>query len=970
MKPLQSIKLWRTLFVISASFLAVALVGGGIAYDQSSAINSALKVKTYEVIKGDDSQEDTEYYKREYTTPEALKEYTDSICRQLEQEGMVLLKNDNAALPLAQGNKISLFGQGSVSLNYGATGSSSTDTSGIISLKTALSSFEVNPTLWDFYDTGAGSSYRRGKPGLIYKMNEAPWSAYGEVMSSFSAYGDAAIYVLSRDSGEGMDISTANSDCEGGVYLNLHPNEREVLKQLTSLKASGTFKKIVLLVNSPVPVQMDFMFDADIDIDSALWVGNLGSTGAYAIDDVLSGKVSPSGKLSDTFLTDNFASPAAATWALNEGKSFSLPYSNAGSYPSFNNTQNTYAVYTEGIYVGYRYFETRYADKMLNSPRVGDFDYEAKVAYPFGHGLSYTDFYYSGFEMEERDDHFLFHVDVMNIGGAKAKEAVQLYLQKPYTEYDREHGVEKAAVELVAFEKTGLLDTGDYETVTLRVDKEQLKSYDANYAKTYILDDGDYYFALGNSAHNALNNILEYGGVPTGDFAVDTTLVASYHQASFDKTTYSHSTVNKDVEITNRFDFSDINKYEGRGNNSVTYTSRNDWEGTFPKASEILSISAAMEKDILSYKALPENDGSVMPVYEKDNGLSLISLRSTEKKQVSYDDPKWQDLLDQMSFAEQALLITDGQHNTALVNSVNKPATKDENGPNGVSGSSTKASFPSEGVWASTFNKKLLEEVGKCLAEDALAVGITGIYGPGVNLHRTPFGGRAHEYFSEDPYLMAICSARETIGMQSKGVITYVKHFVANDEETNRNGVAIWLNEQEMREIVLLPFEYSFRPDMGNAHATMTSFNRIGCLWTSASSALMEDVLRDEWGFDGFAITDMASSNAKTFMTYVDGIANGTSLYDGAGSEKALDDYRNNAFFANKMREACHRILYVTANYSAAMNGISASDQIVRITTWWEATIIGLRVGFGILTGATLVLLGVAALVKRKEIAA
>lgn len=969
MNPVKSVKLWRSLFVVSASFLAVALIGGGIAYDQSAAINSAFKVKTYEVIKGDDEGEDTEYFKRQYTTPEALKEYTDSICRNLEQEGMVLLKNDNGALPLAEGNKISLFGQGSVSLNYGATGSSSTDTSGIIDLKTALSSFEVNPTLWDFYQTGAGSGYRRGKPGLIYKMNEAPWSAYSGVMSSFSQYNDAAVFVLSRDSGEGMDISTIGSDCEGGNYLNLHPNEREVLKQLTALKASGTFGKIVLLLNTPVPVQLDFLFDADINIDSALWIGNLGSTGAYAIDDVLSGKVSPSGKLSDTFLKDNFASPAAATWSLNKDKSFSLPYPNAADYPGFNNTQNTYAVYTEGIYVGYRYFETRYADKMMDSPRVGDFDYDAKVAYPFGHGLSYTDFFYSGFEMEEHEDHFLFHVDVMNIGGYKSKEAVQLYLQKPYTDYDREHGVEKAAVELVAFEKTGLLDTGDMETVTLRVEKEQLRSYDANFAKTYIVEEGDYHFAIGTNAHNALNNILDANGIVTDDYLVDPFLVATYHQDAMDKTTYSHSPINEDVEITNQFDFADINKYEGRGENHVTYASRNDWEGTFPKTSEILSITPTMEKDILSYKALPENDGKAMPAYGQDHGLSLITLRSTAEKPVSYDDPRWQDLLDQMSFAEQALLITDGQHNTSLVNSVNKPATKDENGPNGVSGSSTKASFPSEGIWASTFNKELLEEVGKCLAEDALAVGITGIYGPGVNLHRAPFGGRAHEYFSEDPYLMAICSVKETIGMQSKGVVTYVKHFVANDEETNRNGVSIWLNEQEMREIVLLPFEYSFRPDMGNAHATMTSFNRIGCLWTSASSALMENVLRDEWGFDGFAITDMASSNAKTFMTYVDGIANGTSLYDGAGSEKALDDYRGNVFFANKMREACHRILYVTANFSAAMNGISASDEIVPIVTWWQATIIGLRVGFGVLAGGTLVMLGVAVFLIRKEIA-
>lgn len=960
MKLLRSIKLWRVASVVSASLLGLALLGGQIAYDQSAALNSAFGLETYKVVHDPNSEENPEYFHREYNDAASLKEYTDKVCRDLEREGMVLLKNEAGALPLAKQSKISLFGQGSVSLNYGASGSSATDTGSIANLRDALTDFSVNPDLWDFYASGAAKNYRRGKPSLIYKMNEAPWSAFDSVSGSFSQYRDAAIYVMSRDSGEGMDITTTGSDCEDGNYLRLHPNEKEALRQLSNLKASGTFDKVILILNSPVQIQMDFMDDPTIDIDAALWVGNLGSTGAYAINDVLCGDVNPSGRLSDTYVKDNFSSPAMASWVLNNGRSFSQPYSNAASYPGFNNTQNVYAVYTEGIYVGYRYYETRYADKVLGAANVGEFSYDDIVAYPFGHGLSYTEFYYSNFEMTEGEDEFTFTVDVMNIGGVPGKEAVQLYLQKPYTAYDRQHGVEKSAIELAAFGKTGLLETGDSETVTLTVKKEQLKSYDANEAKTYIVDDGDYYFSVGLDAHNALNNILEEQGISTGDFYADTELVKKYTQASFDKATYSHSLVNPEVEITNRFDFADMNKYEGKGDNSVTYASRSNWAATFPSHAEVLSITSKMEEDIKSYKPLPS--GGEMPAYGKKNGLSLAMLR-----EKPYDDPMWNDLLDQTTFEEQSLLITNGQHNTEMLESVNKPATKDENGPNGVSGSITKASFPSESIWASTFNKDLIREVGKALGEEAVAAGITGLYAPGVNLHRTPYGGRAHEYFSEDPYLMAIASVMETIGMQSKGVLAYVKHFAVNDEETNRNGVAIWLNEQEMREIVLLPFEYSFRPDMGNAHATMTSFNRIGCLWTSGSSALMEDVLRDEWGFDGFAITDMASSNAVTFMTFHDGIANGTNLYDGAGSATALNDYKDNAFFANKMRESTHRILYAIVNFSSAMNGISSGDSIVPITTWWDATIIGLRIGTGVLTGITLALYGLSLFLKKKE---
>lgn len=971
MKKLFSLKLWRALTMVLSSILVLLLILNNVATAKASVLITVLGGETFRIEKSD-TEENTEYFKRDFNSKDVLQNYMDQICRDVEAEGIVLLKNDEnedgvAALPLREKSAVSLFGQGSVKFNYSSTGSSATSsTSAYPTLKEALTDFSVNETLWNFYSQGAAASYKRGQSNFIYKINEAPWSVYTQdVKNSFASFGDAAIFVISRDSGEGMDISTAGSDGLDGSYLSLSEEEREVLKEITLLRKSGVFDRVIVLLNSSQQIQLDFLFDNDITVDACLWVGNVGSTGIYAINDILTGKVVPSGRLSDTYLKNNFSSPAMATWALNPNKSFTQTYSNAADYSQFGTTQNVYAVYVEGIYVGYRYYETRYTDFVEGAANVGNYDYDQDVAYPFGHGLSYSDFYYSNFSVKEEGDKFEISVNVLNIGEYDAKEVVEVYLSKPYTDYDRANGVEKAAVELAGFKKIALR-SGQDKTVTITVDKSQLKSYDANGKGTYIIESGDYYFTVASDSHDAAKNVLAAKGVNVDGKTAAEANAFTYKKTltidgGVDATTYAASAVNENVVIENRFDFSDINRYEGRGNNSVTYVSRSNWEGTFPKAAVSLYITEQMANDIASYKPLVE-DGSTMPTYGASNGLTLAMMRG-----LSYDDPAWQNLLDQMTYAEQAYLITNGQHNTVVLESVGKPATRDENGPNGVSGSTTGTSLPSEGIWASTFNLELIKKIGDALAEDALAAGITGLYAPGVNLHRTPFGGRAHEYFSEDPFLMAMCSVSETRGMQEKGVWAYVKHYAVNDEETNRNGVAIWLNEQEMREIVLLPFEYSFRPDMGNAHATMTSFNRIGCLWTSASSALMENVLRGEWGFDGFAITDMASGNAQSFMTFVDGIANGTDLYDGAGSKTALDDYKRSAMFANKMRKSAHRILYVTVNNSAIMNGISSGDRIVHILTWWQIMLLSIVIVFSVLTAAAVVMTGVSYYKKIKK---
>lgn len=355
--------------------------------------------------------------------------------------------------------------------------------------------------------------------------------------------------------------------------------------------------------------------------------------------------------------------------------------------------------------------------------------------------------------------------------------------------------------------------------------------------------------------------------------------------------------------------------------------------------------------DLGSNKAIVEDEGLDMPAYGVNSGLTVAMLRGED-----YDSGKWEQLLDQMTFSEHALLVSDGSFSTHALGSVGIGSTYERDGPTGVVGSVTGISFPSEGIWASSFNMGLAEKIGDVLGEDARINDIQGLYLPGINIHRSPFGGRTNEYFSEDTLLTGWMCEAEVKGVQAKGVIAHVKHFIFNDEEAQRNGICIWLNEQAAREIYLRPWEYAVNPFRGNAHAVMSSFNRAGALWTSASENLVQNILRGEFGFDGYVITDMASSNAALFMTYVDGFMNGTDLYLGSGSETALDEYKSSVTFANRIRESAHRLLYVLSNYSAVMNGVSSSLRFVAVTPWWQMTIYALMgvgaagfLGFGLL---------------------
>ena len=942
----KRLRAWEAVTVILATLLTLLGSGWTMAMDYATPINNALGIGGASVTRSDD--EAFNYFPSDYTDAAAREASYLAICEEVEGEGIVLLKNENGALPLAADEKVSCFLTGSVKFNYSASGSSAADTSGYTSLKDALAAvgLSVNESLWSWY---ASCGYGRTTKGKNYLINEAPWSEIpADVTVTVGDY-STAIVTISRDSGEGKDINAKKSDSLDGSYLTLSEQEMGVLTNLTAMKREGKIGKIIVLLNSSATIQLDFLKADGVDVDACLWVGNVGKAGINAVANVLTGKVNPSGRLSDTFLNDNLSGPAAAFMKLN--KNYFSQYYADFEEENLNATQMYYGIYNEGIYIGYRYYETRYTDYVLGAPGAGSYDYAADVAYPFGYGLSYSDFTYSGYAVTPAEDgkSYAVTVTVTNSGAAAGKETVLVWLQKPYTDYDRENHVEKAAVELVGFAKTKLLAPGDSETVTVSVNRDSLKSYDSEGRKTYIIEAGDYLLTTARDAHEAANNFLASAGCTAADGRMDkdgqADMVYAVKVAELDLTCGEG--------VTNQLEFADVNKYEGTADFSVTYVSRNDWEGTWPTALVNLTIeNDVMRADIASNKPVPD-DGASMPAYGAANGLHLADLRG-----LDYADEHWDKLLDQMTWEEQAYLVTNAQFTTVAVASVTKPDTFEDDGPIGVVSSTASLSMPCEGIWASSCNTELIRRIGDILAEDARAAGKTGLYASGVNIHRTPFGGRSAEYFSEDPYLSGIASMYEIQGMQAKGVIAHVKHYAFNDEESERNGICIWLNEQEAREIMLEPFRYSLSADLGNAHAVMTGFNRVGTDWAGANRHLLMNILRDEWGFDGYSITDMASSNGAIYMTFQDGLPRGTDCYLGTGSGAALDEFKNNASFAARVREACHRILYAVGNFSCAMNGLSGESLVATSMPWWQIALLSAMAVLAVLTAVSAVMWG------------
>ena len=993
----------KILVVSTSALFGLALLTTSIANKNVGAINTYMGTSSYEQINKGESNVDTEYYKSNYTKLDDVIADTDKLISEVVGEGAVLIKNENNALPLtdAANRKVSLFGVGSYRSTLTASGSvfSGGGCGREVSLKEGLENagIDVNEDIWNFYGSEEiQTEYQTDRNGmmvegpLLSKINEVPWSI---VPQDKIRQGDVAIYNIVRISGEGnKDVNrSGTTDTSNGDALTLSTEELNTLKGLKALKDANKISKIIVFVNCTATVELDFLDDPQYGIDAALQLNAVGTTGFNAVGKILTGEINPSGKSADTIWYDNDQNPTLANQAgyefLNpEGLELHTATNGQGGYEAH------YVVYQEGVYLGYRYTETRYEDYVMGVDKVGNYDYSKTVAVPFGYGESYTDFEYSNMSISRKDGDYVVSVDVKNSGDVAGKEAVQVYLQKPYGDYNIQNGVEASSVELVGFAKTDVIQPGKTYHATITIDDTLFASYDANNAKTYVLTKGDYYLSVGNGAHDAVNNILAAKGKTPGntsgrmDAEGNSNLAkVALTQRDLDTTTYSKSEATGKT-ITNLFDDSDLNKYsETKDLSPVEYISRNDWEGTvvLDNAAHDTYTKITMTKNMLEdfraayTETLLKPDNVDYPTYGKSAGLKLVDMRyDSYGNKIPYESDLWETFMDQLTWDETVGLLSEGMRKTAAITSIGKNETLDHNGPlgvteayaNGANGLAKKAgesvdkkpsSFPSAGILAGTMNEDLIRRVGEMHGENCLWAGYSGMYGPGLNIHRSQYSSRNTEYYSEDGFLTGKVSAIQVAGTQSKGVYVYIKHFVLNDQETNRYGLSTWLNEQSFREIYLRAFEIAIKE--GDAHAMMSSYNRVGTRVAGGKSNLLNDWLRGEAGFDGFVVTDMYQLQSFASLTFYlgmlkmpSGVFCGNDLVDGSiTSAKQFDQYKTGyGELANRMRESAKRILYTTA-FSTAVNGLDSNTEIVPVLTWWQKALIAIDVIFGVAFAAS-----------------
>lgn len=991
--------------VVPAAVLAVILV-------LAIVVNVVLTGPLYTVMnmyfgKGDAVIEENEatglsgeYYTSDYAGAEELLAASEDLAARIEGEGIVLLKNDNGALPLAENEKaVSLFGRTSVDPIYTGAGSAATESTPV-DYKTAFeeAGFTVNPDLYSFYAehpistevnkvtmptgmgdmpveyTGRGFISSMGSAMFINDIiAEVPVQDYPDSLKdSFASYNGAAIVFIGRVGGEGCDLPTSMSDYapreedKDKTYLELSSIEEEMLAYVKEQKDAGVFQKIVVVCNTANAMELGFLNDEAYGIDAAIWVGCIGDQGAKAVAGVLDGSINPSGRTVDTYVYDLTRDPSFQNFQ-------ELYYTNVdGSIGGYES--GCFLEYEEGIYVGYRYYETAAAEALAGN--YAGFDYDTAVQYPFGYGLSYADFTmeYDG-QPSYADGVFTFPVKVTNTSDAMAgRQVVEIYAETPYT-YG---GVEKAKVVLAAFAKTDELQPGESQTLTLTVNAEDLASYDYKTNGCYVLDEGDYIFYLSENAHS------------WAQIAADDT--AHRYAQHLDSVVYNgdNKRSSDQVAAENQFDqVSDVFVDEPREGSPLNM-SRADFAGTFPTAPTDADMQAeeAIKTDLETLfdeqtdPTLGNVEGSLaytdqMPVTGADNGLSLIDLRGAD-----YDDSRWDLLLDELDMSEVANMLANAGYNTAELLSIGKPATLDYDGPMGWStwvsaagGDAVCLGFPAQEVLAATWNEELAYEMGRMVGEQGLYNGFNGWYAPAMNTHRSAFAGRNYEYYSEDGLLSGSMAAREVSGAMEKGVFCYLKHFALNDKEDGRNGVATFANEQAMREIYLKPFELcvkkasatiNYNDENGQmtsrtipaSTAIMSAYNCIGTQWSGGNYALMTQVLRNEWGFDGAVVSDYYGGNA--YMDPDEGVRAGNDLMLNTFADGSLTD-STSATGVSAMRKAAHNVLYMVVN-SNAMQGITSGVSIHYTLAGWQKALIA-----GDVVVAVILVAGVALLVKKKK---
>ena len=821
------------------------------------------------------------------TLSDETNEEAAEVAEEIMEDGIVLLKNESL-LPLNETKKLNIFGWESINPAYGGAGSGGiNDLYDIVSLNQGLENagFSINQELVDFYNNYGADNPEMSIQKQSWTLPEPPVDTYSdELIKSAKEYSDVAVVVLSRKAGEGhndipMDVRKAaydnNSDeyddfPEGEHYLQLSQTERDMVDMVCS-----NFDNVIVVYNGANQFELGFA-DEYPQIKSVVWCPGTGNVGFNALGKVFSGEVNPSGKTPDTFIYDMTTAP----WWNNAEKTeytnladLAVEGMNAGTAqvyaPAFTN-------YVEGIYVGYKYYET--------AAQEGAIDYDKTVQYPFGYGLSYTEFEQKMGELEEKDGQISVDVEVTNTGDVAGKDVVEVYYEPPYTN----GGIEKSSANLIEFAKTDLLQPGESQTVTVTFSIEDMASYDENHAKAYVLEKGDYAISINSDSHTVLDQ-------KTYTADKDVVYKGENKRAS------------DDTAATNVFE-------DAKGD--VTYLSRADHFANYEEATAAPASAELGEPYVSEYhlnsnfdKTTYLNDEDVMPTTGADNGLTLADMRDAD-----YDDPRWEKLLDQLTVDEMANMIAMAGYQTAAMDSVGKVATLDFDGPAAINNNFTgvgSIGFPIEVVIASTWNKELAQTWGECMGKISQEMGAEGWYAPGMNTHRTAFGARNYEYFSEDGILSGNMGAKAVEGARKYGVYSYIKHFAMY--EGNAKMVSVWSNEQAIREIYLKPFEISVK--QGGANAVMVSWSFLGDKWTGESSNLMNTVLRDEWGFRGMALTDFFRNNGHGFMNADAALANGVdamlSTFNGEENNVANPEHPTAVL---QMRNACKNVMYTVVS--------------------------------------------------------
>lgn len=821
------------------------------------------------------------------TLSDETNEEAAEIAEEIMEDGIVLLKNESL-LPLNETKKLNIFGWESINPAYGGAGSGGiNDLYDIVSLNQGLENagFSINQELVDFYNNYGADNPEMSIQKQSWTLPEPPVDTYSdELIKSAKEYSDVAVVVLSRKAGEGhndipMDVRKAaydnNSDeyddfPEGEHYLQLSQTERDMVDMVCS-----NFDNVIVVYNGANQFELGFA-DEYPQIKSVVWCPGTGNVGFNALGKVFSGEVNPSGKTPDTFVYDMTTAP----WWNNAEKTeytnladMAVEGMNAGTAqvyaPAFTN-------YVEGIYVGYKYYET--------AAQEGAIDYDKTVQYPFGYGLSYTEFEQKMGELKEKDGQISVDVEVTNTGDVAGKDVVEVYYKPPYTN----GGIEKSSANLIEFAKTDLLQPGESQTVTVTFSIEDMASYDENNAKAYVLEKGDYVISINSDSHTVLDQ-------KTYTADADVVYEGENKRAS------------DDTAATNVFE-------DAKGD--VTYLSRADHFANYEEATAAPASAELGEPYVSEYhlnsnfdKTTYLNDEDVMPTTGADNGLTLADMRDAD-----YDDPRWEKLLDQLTVDEMANMIAMAGYQTAAMDSVGKVATLDFDGPAAINNNFTgvgSIGFPIEVVVASTWNKELAQAWGECMGKISQEMGAEGWYAPGMNTHRTAFGARNYEYFSEDGVLAGNMGAKAVEGARKYGVYSYIKHFALY--EGNAKMVSVWSNEQAIREIYLKPFEISVK--QGGANAVMVSWSFLGDKWTGECSNLINTVLREEWGFRGMALTDFFRNNGHGFMNADAALANGVdvmlSTFNGEENNVANPEHPTSVL---QMRNACKNVMYTVVS--------------------------------------------------------